>query len=207
MSTVIEKTGRTVDEAIKEALRELGCSREDVEVEIIEEGTRKMLGILGGKEALVRVKTIEKGSETAEKFLVSVLNQMEVEADIYIEEGKELISISIKGDDIGILIGRRGETLDALQYLTGIAVNRRASEYKRVTLDIENYKAKREEALRNVANKMAARVLKSRKSFKLEPMNPFERRIIHSELQKNSRIETYSVGEEPNRRVVIALKR
>jgi spoIIIJ-associated protein len=207
MSKSIEKTGKTVDEAIKEALKELDLTREEVEIEILEEGSKKMLGIIGGKDAAVRVTVIEKGAEIAESFLVRILNLMEIEADIYIEEGQDLISVNISGDDIGILIGRRGETLDAVQYLTGLTVNRNNSEYKRVTVDVENYRAKREDALKKVANKAAVRVIKTRKSFKLEPMNPFERRIIHSELQKNKKIETYSVGEEPNRRVVIALKK
>ena len=166
-----------------------------------------MLGLLGGKDARIKVTVIEKGSDLAESFLVDVLNLMEIEADIYIEEGKESITVNILGEDIGILIGRRGETLDALQYLTSLAVNRKNVEYKRVGLDIENYRAKREEALKKVANKVAARVIKSRKSFKLEPMNPFERRVIHSELQKNKKVETFSIGEEPNRRVVVSLKK
>jgi spoIIIJ-associated protein len=207
MKKYIEKSGKTVDDALNEALMELGLSKEEVEVEIIEEGSRKMLGILGGKEARIKVTVVEKGSDLAENFLVDVLNLMEIEADIYIEEGKEAINVNIMGEDIGILIGRRGETLDALQYLTSLAVNRKNVEYKRVGLDIENYRAKREEALKKLANKVAARVIKSRKSFKLEPMNPFERRIIHSELQKNKRVETFSIGEEPNRRVVVSLKK
>jgi spoIIIJ-associated protein len=207
MKKYIEKSGKTVDDALNEALMELGLSKEEVEVEIIEEGSRKMLGILGGKDARIKVTVIEKGSDLAENFLVDVLNLMEIEADIYIEEGKESINVNIMGEDIGILIGRRGETLDALQYLTSLAVNRKNVEYKRVGLDIENYRAKREEALKKVANKVAARVIKSKKSFKLEPMNPFERRVIHSELQKNKRVETFSIGEEPNRRVVVSLKK
>lgn len=207
MNKCIEKTGKTVEEAINEALAELEVTRDDVEIEIIDEGSKKMLGILGGKEAVVRVTISDKGSEVAEEFLVNILNLMEIEADIYIEESQELIDVNINGEAIGILIGRRGETLDALQYLTGLAVNRKNTEYKRVTLDIENYRAKREDTLKKVANKMAGRVIKTKKSYKLEPMNPFERRIIHSELQNNKNIETYSVGEEPNRRVVIAIKK
>ncbi len=207
MKKYIEKSGKTVEDALNEALMELGLSKEEVEVEIIEEGSRKMLGLLGGKDARIKVTVIEKGSDLAESFLVDVLNLMEIEADIYIEEGKESITVNILGEDIGILIGRRGETLDALQYLTSLAVNRKNVEYKRVGLDIENYRAKREEALKKVANKVAARVIKSRKSFKLEPMNPFERRVIHSELQKNKKVETFSIGEEPNRRVVVSLKK
>jgi spoIIIJ-associated protein len=207
MSKSIEKTGKTVEEAIKEALKELNLTREEIDVEILEEGSKRMLGIIGGKDAAIRATVIEKGAEIAEGFLVRILNLMEIEADIYIEEGQDLISVNISGDDIGILIGRRGETLDAVQYLTGLTVNRNSSEYKRVTVDVENYRAKREDALKKVAIKAAVRVIKTRKSFKLEPMNPFERRIIHSELQKNKKIETYSVGEEPNRRVVIALKK
>lgn len=207
MQKVVEKSGKTVEDAIKEALLELACEREDAQIEIIEEGSRKMLGLIGGKDAVVRVTFIEKGAALVEGFLVRILNLMEVEADIYIEESDESISVQITGDDIGILIGRRGDTLDALQYITGLAVNRKNTEYKRITLDVENYRARREETLKKLANKTAGRVIKTKKSFKLEPMNPLERRIIHSELQKNKKIETYSIGEEPNRRVVIAIKK
>ena len=207
MQKVVEKSGKSVEDAIREALLELNCDREDAQIEIIDEGSRKMLGLIGGKDAVVRVTLTEKGAALVEGFLVRILNLMEVEAEIYIEEGDEAISVQITGEDIGILIGRRGETLDALQYITGLAVNRKNQEYKRITLDVENYRARREETLKKLANKTAGRVIKTRKNFKLEPMNPLERRVIHSELQKNRKVETYSIGEEPNRRVVIALKK
>ncbi len=203
----IEKSGKTVEEALTEALGELGLERDEVTVEIIEEGSKKMLGFIGGKDALIRVTSIEKGADLAEKFIFEILRHLTVSADISVEEGQELINVNITGEDIGILIGRRGETLDAIQYLTSLAVNRKNPAFKRVCVDVENYRDKREDSLRKVANKIAGRVIKTRKSFKLEPMNPFERRIIHSELQKNKKVETHSVGEEPNRRVVITLKK
>jgi len=119
---------------------------------------------------------------------------------------EDTISLKIEGDDIGIIIGRRGETLDALQYLTSLVVNRSKEGYKRIVIDVENYRKKREEILIRLANRLADRVIKYKKNITLEPMNPYERRVIHSCLQNHKYVETYSVGEEPNRKVIIALK-
>jgi len=206
MANVVEKTGKTVQEAVSLALEELNADRDSVEIEIIEEGNKGIFGILGNKLARVRVTLKETHAETAKKFLVDVLSKMKVDVDVEAREENDSILIKIQGKDSGIIIGRRGETLDSLQYLTSLVVNKGSSDYKRVAIDIENYRQKREETLVRLAEKLADRVVKYKKSITLEPMNPYERRIIHSSLQNNKNVRTYSIGDEPNRKVVITLK-
>lgn len=206
MPFVIEKTGKTVQEAISLALEELGTDIDHVDIEVVEEGGKGILGLIGSKVARVRVAMKESSSEKAVKFLSSIFDKMNLDAEIDAEENDESITINIKGKDSGIIIGRRGETLGALQYLTSLVVNKDGGSYKRVELDIENYRAKREETLVKLANRLAERVVKYKKNIVLEPMNPYERRIIHSSLQNNKYVETYSIGSEPNRKVVIILK-
>lgn len=205
MSQVVEKTGKSVQEAVNLALEELQADTDSVEVEVLDEGSKGLFGI-GGKMARVRVSLKLSQSGDAKFFLSDVLTKMKVSVDIESEEDEEAILLRIKGKDSGIIIGRRGETLDALQYLTSLVVNKDREEYKRVTIDIENYRQKREETLVRLANRLAERVSRYRKNVTLEPMNPYERRIIHSSLQNNKYVETYSVGEEPNRKVVITPK-
>jgi len=205
MSQVVEKTGKTVQEAINLALDELNVEMDNADIEVLDEGSKGLFG-LGGKVARVRVTLRNIKNIQAEKFLQDVFSKMKVSVDIETEEDEESMTLRIKGKDSGILIGRRGETLDALQYLTSLVVNKNREEYKRVTVDIENYRQKREETLVRLANRLAERVARYRKSVTLEPMNPYERRIIHSSLQNNKMVETYSVGDEPNRKVVISLR-
>lgn len=203
MSHMIEKTGKSVQEAVNLALEELRTDRDSVEIEVLDEGSKGLFGI-GGKMARVRVTMNLSQSDDARMFLMDVFEKMNITVDIESEEDPEAIALNIKGIDSGIIIGRRGETLDALQYLTSLVVNKNKEEYKRVTIDIENYRQKREETLVRLANRLAERVGRYRKNVTLEPMNPYERRIIHSSLQNNKFVETYSVGEEPNRKVIIA---
>lgn len=205
MSQVVEKTGKTVQEAINLALEELNASLDNADVEVLEEGSKGLFGI-GSKVARVRVTLRNIQNNQAEKFLQDVFSKMNVAVDIETEENEEAMTLKITGKDSGIIIGRRGETLDALQYLTSLVVNKNREDYKRVTVDIENYRQKREETLVRLANRLAERVIRYRKNVTLEPMNPYERRIIHSTLQNNKMVETYSVGDEPNRKVVITLK-
>lgn len=205
MNQIIEKTAKTVQEAINLALEEIGVQENEAEIEVIDEGTKGIFGI-GGKLAKVRVTKKSSRADEAVRFLEDVLTKMNVEVDIGVNEDDEAILLNITGKDSGIIIGRRGETLDALQYLTSLAVNKQSSEYKRVTIDIENYRQKREETLVKLAERLSDRVVRYRKSVTLEPMNPYERRIIHASLQNNKLVETHSVGEEPNRKVVITLK-
>jgi spoIIIJ-associated protein len=131
---------------------------------------------------------------------------MKVNADVLVEENDDSVLIKIEGDDIGIVIGRRGETLDSLQYLTSLVINKSKEDYKRVVIDIENYRQKREDTLVKLANRLADRVMKYKKNITLEPMNPYERRVIHSSLQNHKYVQTYSIGDEPNRKVIITLK-
>lgn len=210
MAYSIEKTGKTVQEAIAAALSELNLSEEDVDIEVIEEGTKGIFGIIGSKVARIMATVREENNnrcDIASDFLYTILNNMEVEADISVSEDDENIVVDINGDDIGIIIGRRGETMDALQYLTSLVVNKGYEDYKRVILNVENYRQKREETLVKLANRLAEKVIKYKKPVTLEPMNPYERRIIHSSLQGHRYVETYSTGEEPKRKVVIALKK
>lgn len=205
MGDMVEKTAKTVQEAINIALEELGAQIEDVDINIIEEGTKGLFGI-GSKYARVQVRLKGSHTEDGVGFLESVFGKMNVEVDIEKVEDADSILLKVTGKDSGIIIGRRGETLDALQYLTSLVVNKRNTEYKRVTIDIENYRQKREETLVRLADRLAERVVKYRRNVTLEPMNPYERRIIHSTLQNNNYVETYSVGEDPNRKVVITLR-
>lgn len=210
MAYSIEKTGKTVQEAISAALSELNLSEEYVDIEIIDEGTKGIFGLIGTKVARIKATVKEEENnrcDIASDFLYTILNNMEVEADISISEDDESIVVDINGDDIGIIIGRRGETMDALQYLTSLVVNKGYEDYKRVILNVENYRQKREETLVKLANRLAEKVVKYKKPVTLEPMNPYERRIIHSSLQGHKYVETYSTGEEPKRKVVITLKK
>ncbi len=206
----IEKTGKTIQEAISMALSELKLSEEDVDIEVIEEGNKGIFGIIGSKVARIKatVKEFENGSrgDLASDFLYTILSNMGVEADISVTEDDESIVVDVNGDDIGIIIGRRGETMDSLQYLTSLVINKGYEDYKRVILNVENYRQKREETLVKLANRLADKVVKYKKPVTLEPMNPYERRIIHSTLQGHKYVETYSTGEEPKRKVVITLK-
>ncbi|MBQ7037031.1 MAG: protein jag [Clostridia bacterium] len=203
------KNAKSVEEAIALALEELGATEDMVTVEVLEEGKKGFLG-LNGKEASVLVtlnETEVTPEERAEDFLRHILDSMELPADLNVESGEEnTISIDITGDDMGILIGRRGETLSALQYLTSLAVNRHTEEYYRIVLDTENYKKRREETLKRLAKKLAGNAVRYRRNVTMEAMSPYERRIIHSELQNDPMVTTYSTGEEPNRKVVIAYK-
>ncbi len=148
----------------------------------------------------------EYADEIAVKFLLDVFGKMGIKVSFNVEVYDEEILINISGEDVGVVIGRRGETLDALQYLTNLAVNRKCEEFKRIVLDVENYREKRIDTLTKLANRMASQAVKTQREVTLEAMNPYERRIIHSSLQSNGRVTTSSVGEEPNRCVVIRLK-
>lgn len=275
----VESSAKTMEEAVTLGLEKLGVSFSDVKIDILDEGSKGFLGILGGKPVVVRLTVREDAEEdvlssitldSAEKkparrsekpkakapekkpaksesekpakqetpkaskepkpvkqeapkaaqpagddasqekartFLADLTKLMGVEVSIDAHRDDEgNVRVDMFGDTLGILIGRRGETLDALQYLTSLYVNRDKEEYTRVTLDTENYRAKREEALRRLANRMANRAVKTGRKVVMEPMNPYERRILHSALQQNEAVTTHSEGEEPNRHVVITLK-
>lgn len=201
------KKGKTVDDAVEAALDELGVGKDDVEITVLTEGNKGLFG-LGSKEAEVKVTVIEKSSEEiARDFLNTVLEDIGLEASVNISTDEERMNIEISGESMGVIIGRRGETLSALQYLTSLVVNRKTEGYTKISIDTENYKKKREESLIKLANKTAEKVIKYRRNITLDPMNPYERRIVHSSLQGNDKISTFSTGDEPMRRVVVALKK
>ena len=201
-------TGKTVEEALKHALDELKLTKDKVDVEVIDEGSKGLFNLIGAKPAKVKVTAKPDSLDDAKTFLISVLNSMDINADIDIKEENDIIKINLKGPKMGLVIGYRGETLDSLQYLVSLVVNKNhENPYKRVVLDAENYRHKREETLIRVAQKTAYKVKKSGRPYKLEPMNPYERRIIHSALQEYTDINTYSEGEEPFRRIIISLKK
>lgn len=204
----IELEGKTVEEALKKALIELNTTENMVEVEVLEEGSKGLFSFIGSKPAKIRVTVKRNYIEEINNFLNIVLKTMDIEAEVDIKEDNNIIKIDLSGKKVGAIIGYRGETLDSLQCLISLMVNKNNDiPYKRVILDIENYRNKREETLKRVAEKTAAKVKRTGKMFKLEPMNPYERRIIHSSLQDNDFVYTYSEGNEPFRKVVVELKR
>ena len=181
----IEVSAKNVDDAITEASIQLGTTSDQIEYEVIEKGSTGFLGI---------------GS-------VFAAMKMEVEVLIKIDEVEHTIDIELKGDDMGILIGKRGQTLDSLQYLTSLAVNKQSEEYYKVKIDTEDYRKRRKDTLENLAKNIAYKVKRTKRPVSLEPMNPFERRIIHSALQNDRYVTTHSEGDEPYRHVVVTLKR
>ena len=204
----IEMSGKNYNDALDNALKDLNCTKDKVDVEIIEEGSKGLFNLFGGKPIKIKVTIKPNYIDDSKEFLEKVLKTMNIEANIDITEEKDSILFNISGENMGTIIGYRGETLDSLQYLLSLVVNKNHDlPYKRVILDTENYRKKREETLKRVAEKTAYKVLKNRKAFKLEPMNPYERRIIHSVLQNKDNIYTYSEGEEPFRRIVVDFKK
>ena len=202
----LEKSGKTIDDADDAAVAELGCSREDANIEIIAMPSKGILGF-GAKPAIVRVSVEDKATAYAMDFLSTIFKKFDIDVKINVTEGEEFITLDLIGKDLGILIGRRGETLDALQYLTNLTVARHFEERCKIILDVEGYRSKREESLARLAKKLADRVKESGKNMSLEPMSPYERRIIHTVLQSDDQVRTFSEGEEPYRKVVIAKKR
>ena len=214
MQQSIEVTGKTEEEAINAALRELNLTRDEVSIEIIERAKSGFLRI-GASPAVVRVSyevpdppKEKDAAEKTEEFLDGLLTRMGTKANINVQKKEDgSLYVELSGDGMGAVIGRRGETLDALQYLTSLRINKGQDHYTRVTLDTENYRAKREDTLIRLANRMANRAVKTGRKVSLEPMNPYERRVIHSALQPNELVDTHSEGEEPKRHIVITLRK
>ena len=208
MRNWIEVTGKTVEDAITDALIQIGSTRENVDIEILEKETSGFLGI-NKKPAKVRIALKETMQDKAVSFLEDVFKLMEIQSEIAVDynEEEKIMNINIVGEDMGVLIGKRGQTLDSLQYLVSLVVNKESEDYIKVKLDTENYRERRKETLENLAKNIAYKVKKTRKSVALEPMNPYERRIIHSALQNDKFVETHSEGEEPYRKIVVTLKK
>ncbi len=205
----VVKVSKTVDGAIDEALRELSVKKDDVHVEVLEEPSRGLFGLIGTKDATVKVTVVNDPVEVAENFLNRILSSMNIKGSCLVrrEDVSLFIDITnINSSDMGIVIGKRGNTLDAIQYLLSLAVNKNRDDYVKVIVDVKGYRKKREDTLIRLANKMADKAKYSKRPVRLEPMNPYERRIIHSALQHVDGITTHSEGDDPYRRVVIQAK-
>ena len=205
---IVEVTGKTIDDAITEALIQLGCTSDQIEYEVLEKGSAGFLG-LGSKQAKIKAWKIVGPEVAVDEFLKDVFKAMEMEVEIDIQQDKEndTMDIDLKGQDMGILIGKRGQTLDSLQYLVSLVANKKSENYIRVKLDTENYRKRRKDTLENLAKNIAYKVKRTKRSVILEPMNPYERRVIHSALQNDRYVATHSEGDEPFRHVVVTLKR
>jgi len=214
MTQSVEKTGKSVEDAISLALEEFNCTREEVEIEVLSEPAKGLWGIIGSKEARIRVWKKEKEVVTqpvrqetddpTSKFIADVTGMMGIEAVINKKESDDSILYTLSGPRMGAVIGRRGETLDALQYLSNIVAGKdREQPRKRIVVDAEDYRKRREDTLIRLATRLATKAKRSGRRVVLEPMNPQERRVIHTALEKDSEVRSVSEGEEPFRRLVI----
>lgn len=204
----IEISAKTVDEALTEASIRLGIPSSEIEYEVVEKGSTGFLGI-GSRNAVIKARKMFSVDENVREFLSSVFHAMDIEVEILvkIDEEEKLIDVELKGADMGLLIGKRGQTLDSLQYLTNLAVNKNSDSYYKVKVDTEDYRKRRKDTLENLAKNIAYKVKRTKRAVALEPMNPFERRVIHSALQNDKFVTTYSEGDEPYRHVVVTLKK
>lgn len=229
MSQSVTGVGKTIDKAVQNALDKLGLSEDQVEVKVIQKPESGVFGFFGKKDAIVEVtqKVVEPEipeeieeveievveepvidkAEKAVEFLTQLFDTMEIDCEIEVQEDDDFLKINLIGDKMGILIGRRGQTLDAIQYLTSLAVNKEGDDYQRIIIDTENYRNKRQKTLEDLADKMANKALRYGRRVSLEPMNPAERRIIHARLQNNKNVTTYSEGQDPYRYIVIQAQR
>ncbi|MCR4684639.1 MAG: protein jag [Lachnospiraceae bacterium] len=222
----IEVTGKTVDDAITEACQKLSVTSDRLDYEVVENGSSGFLGFAvkpavikarikdeNAKETVSETKSDNAKTEQVgvqndpKEFLSKVFDAMGMKVQIDVEKTDEEINIELSGDDMGVLIGKRGQTLDSLQYLTSLVVNKGSSSYTRVKVDTENYRVRRKETLENLAKNLAYKVKRTKRPVTLEPMNPYERRVIHSALQNDKYVSTHSEGEEPYRKVVITLNK
>jgi spoIIIJ-associated protein len=199
-------SGKTVEEAVRNGLTQLGVGEDRVKVTVLEQPSKGLFRLIGVKNARVELELQPDALEEAIEFLREVSAAMGLSVTVDRETEDDAIRLNVKGSDLGLLIGRRGQTLDSLQYLVNIVANRHSDRHLRIVLDAEQFRERRRQTLEALAERMAGRVLKTRKDIVLEPMTAQERKIIHARLQIHSQVKTYSQGNEPNRRIVIALK-
>lgn len=200
----ITVSGKSVDEAVESAILKLNTTRDRVSIKVIEEPQKGFLGLIGVKPAVVEVEIQPDAKEEAVKFIHEVTKNMGVDIEINSKETKEGVLLELSGEGIGLLIGKRGQTLDSLQYLVNLVANRYSEQYIRIVLDAENYRQRRKESLEQLAKRLGSKAVRTRKEVVLEPMNALERKIIHTALQEIKGVKTYSEGVEPNRRIVVA---
>lgn len=203
----IEVSAKTVDDAITEACQKLVVTSDKLEYEVVEEGSAGFLGI-GSKPAVIKARVKSSVQDTAKDFLKNVFEAMDLTVVVNVEydEVENSMNIELSGDEMGVLIGKRGQTLDSLQYLVSLVVNKDTENYIRVKVDTENYRKRRKETLENLAKNISYKVKRTRRPVSLEPMNPYERRVIHAALQNDKYVVTRSEGVEPYRHIVISPK-
>ena len=202
-----EFSAKTKEDAITEACQYFTVSSDKLMIEVVDEGSNGFLGI-GAKPAIIKAAVKGTVEDKAKDFLKDVLEAMDLEVVITVkyDEAEKNMEIDLKGDDMGVLIGKRGQTLDSLQYLVSLVVNKESEEYIRVKVDTEDYRNRRKATLEGLAKNISYKVKRTKRAVSLEPMNPYERRIIHSALQNDKYVTTHSEGEEPYRHVVVTLK-
>ena len=203
-----EFSAKTVDDAITDACQNLSVTSDKLDYVVVDEGSTGFLGIKS-KPAVIKARVKNSVEDKVKDFLKDVLAAMNIEAvvNINFDKTENNMDIELSGDDMGILIGKRGATLDSLQYLASLVANKESEEYIRVKIDTENYRERRKQTLENLAKNMAFKVKRTKRSVSLEPMNPYERRVIHSALQNDKFVTTHSEGEEPYRHVVVTMKK
>ncbi|MEK3888885.1 RNA-binding cell elongation regulator Jag/EloR [Bacillus sp. FSL K6-3431] len=200
----ITATGQTVEEAVESALAQLNATRETIDINIVDEGKRGLFGLFGSRPAVVEVTMKPDAVETAKEYLLTVLKHMEIDAEIEtVQEDERNVTFHISGEKMGLLIGKRGQTVNSLQYLTQLAANRHSKHYITIILNPEDYRERRKETLIQLAERLASKALHLKKPVLLEPMPNYERKVVHTALSNNKNIQTLSKGEEPKRYVVI----
>ncbi len=199
-------TGKTIDIAVTSGLEQLRTTENRVKVHVLEQPAKGLFGLIGARDAKVELELLPDAMEEAVLFLQDVLRTMQLDVRIEQKEDKDGFELHMHGAELGMLIGRRGQTLDALQYLVNIVANRYSDHHLRVVLDAEQFRERRKKTLRELANRLAERVIRTKKEVVLEPMPPQERKVIHAQLQQHPKVRTFSRGDEPNRRVVIVLR-
>lgn len=203
----IVASGKTIDDAVRNGLTQWQVTEDRVKIIVLEQPSKGLFGLIGVKEAKVELEFIPDALEEAEKFLLEVARTMGLSVRVDRKQTKDGVQLSVSGEgELGMLIGRRGGTLDALQYLINIVANRYSNSHLRIVLDAEDFRERRRKTLEELSDRLAGRVIRTRKEVVLEPMTPHERKVIHSQLQSHPKVRTFSKGDEPNRRVVIALK-
>lgn len=203
----VAASGKTIDDAVRNGLTQLQVTEDRVKIVVLEQPSRGLFGLLGVREAKVELELIPDPALEAEQFLFEVASTMGLQVQIDRKQTREGILMSVSGSgDLGMLIGRRGQTLDALQYLVNIVANRYSDSHIRITLDAEDFRERRRKTLEDLSERLAGQVIRTKKEVVLEPMTPLERKVIHSQLQNHPKVRTFSKGDDPNRRVVIMLK-
>ncbi|RQD73907.1 MAG: protein jag [Candidatus Syntrophonatronum acetioxidans] len=205
----VEVTGKTIDEAVEKGLEELGIEKDNAEIEVLCEPSNGLFGFIGTRTAKIKVGIKREPAEFARHFIEQLIDRLGLDnVKVEIEkENENTIFMDIVGENLGVLIGKRGQTLNSIQYLTNLVVNKNFKKFSRVIVDVEGYRQRREATLKNLAENLAQKVLRGKRNIVLEPMIPQERRIIHTALQNHSSVATFSQGDEPFRKVVITLKK